>query len=153
MQRAKKGVRVLKIKPISLTRAEDEDILYSYITLDRDIRELKQEIKDMMPNFSSSILVFDHNMCDDQSSKQERYVTSRRYERISGKIEKLVRKKIAIDEAKKSLSHREVMIFTLKYVDGLNPTYIAHRIGIPRSTFYWQMERMLNKISGILDKI
>jgi DNA-directed RNA polymerase specialized sigma subunit len=129
-----------------LARSKVEDILYSYSTLDRDIAELTQELKDMMPKFSTSIVIFNHNTGGDQSSKQEMFITSRRYEIASNKLERLLWQKIALDDIRKKLTCRELMIFELKYVRGLQHQYVARHIGIARQVYYRQKDRLLLKV-------
>jgi DNA-directed RNA polymerase specialized sigma subunit len=132
---------------INTTRTDVEDILYSYSVLDRDIAELEQELKDMMPNFSTSIVIFNHNARSDQGSKQEIMVTSKRYERAYNKLIRLKRIKAALDEARGDLTHREVVIFDCRYSEGLKHQQVATRLNLPRRTYYWQLDKFLRKVA------
>ena len=138
---------------INTMRTDVEDILYSYSVLDRDIAELEQELKDMMPNFSTSIVIFNHNARSDQGSKQEIMVTSKRYERAYNKLVRLKRIKAALDEARVNLTHRELMIFDLKYIEGLQHQQVAIKIGIARQVYYRQKDRFLVKMAKGLQNL
>ncbi len=128
-----------------MTRADVEDTLYGYSTLDRDIAELEQELRDMMPNYSTSIVVFDHNVGGDQTSKQERFITSRRYERISGKLGRLKHLKTAMNGVRKQLTHRELMILDLKYGQLLPEQYISKVLGCSIPTYHRHKNILLEK--------
>jgi DNA-directed RNA polymerase specialized sigma subunit len=133
-------------KSINTTRTDVEDILYSYSVLDRDIAELEQELKDMMPNFSTSIVIFNHNAWSDQGSKQEIMVTSKRYERAYNKLVRLKRIKAALDEARANLTHRELTILELKYDAMMQHQQVARRLSCPIATYHRHKNKMLVKV-------
>jgi DNA-directed RNA polymerase specialized sigma subunit len=139
-------------KSINTTRTDVEDILYSYSVLDRDIAELEQELKDMMPNFSTSIVIFNHNARSDQGSKQEIMVTSKRYERAYNKLVRLKRIKAALDEARANLTHRELTILELKYDAMMQHQQVARRIGVTVQHYMRIKNVMLAKMFSFLTR-
>jgi DNA-directed RNA polymerase specialized sigma subunit len=128
-------------------RSKVENILYSYSTLDRDIKELEQELEDMAPNLSTSLVIFNHNSRGNQDSKQERMMVSRRYERASNRLDKLKRIVAAVEEAKQNLNHRELTIIELKYDKMMQHQQVARQIGVTVRHYYRIRDAFLDKMS------
>jgi len=127
-----------------------EDILYSCCTLDRDIAELEQELNDMMPNFTTSVIIFNHNAQGGQGSKQERMVVSRQYERVSRKLDKLKRIRAAVNEARENLTYRELTIIELKYDLMMQHQQVAKQIGVTVQHYMRIRNAMLDKMFSYL---
>ena len=130
-----------------MTREDVEDVLYAYSTLDGEIKELERELMDMMPNFTTCIVVFNHNSQGGQGSQQERMVVSRQYERASNKLDRLRRLKAAVEEAKQNLTHRELTIIELKYDLMMQHQQVAKQIGLTVRHYYRVRDGLLDKMS------
>ncbi len=121
--------------------------MYGYFSVDEEIAECEQRKKELMPKISTWLMVFDPNNKDRPESKQEKYVSSRQYERISKKLEKLKCQKDVVDSIKDKLTHKELVILELKYNQGLQHQQTAQRMGIPRRTYYRILSVFLNKVA------
>ncbi len=132
-----------------------EKLLYEYKTYDSAIRILEEELEDMMPSASCSVVVYDHNTENTRGDSQPEKWTIKRNESIRGKflhgkLREKRRHKDAIRGAREMLSDTENQLVWLKYDLEKKPRDCWQTMRYEKSRFYEIKGQVIYKVAKYL---
>ena len=135
-----------------------EKLLYDQKTHDEMIEQLEQELEDMLPAYSKSVIKFSHDKPHKQTSQPEDYAIERnesiRAIEIKEEINKRKRQKSAVSEATKYMDETENQIIYLRYQCEKPHSHVARKVGMwdfkekgPSRTYWRTRRRILEKVA------
>ncbi len=135
-----------------------EKLLYEYVTHDTAIAELQAELDSMIPDYSRSVVKFDHNTKNTHGESEPEKWAIKRNESIRGKylqnrIAERKRHQKAIREARQSLNDTESQLVWLFYDLRKTARESWRTMHIEKSRFYEMRQEVVNKVAQFIGLI
>ena len=134
-----------------------ERLLYDQKTHEASIEELEAQLESIMPNYSRSVVKFDHNPPHREESQPEEW-TIKRNESVLGKylmgrIAEKKRHKKAVSDALMCLDETEGQLYYLKYKLEKPSKDCWRSMGLKKSRFYEVRRQVVYKVARYLGLI
>ena len=134
-----------------------EKLLYEYKTYESAIKLKEDELDEILPSASTSVVIIDHNTKNIQVDSQPEKWTVKRNESLRAKklisdIRELKRHKAAVEAAIEGLSEKECQFVFLKYRERKQDHQVYKGLGMSRRNyqrFKWQTIAWIGKFLGI----
>ena len=134
-----------------------ERLLYDQKTHDAQITLLEEELEEMLPAFSSSIVKFSHDEGMVGDSQPEEWAIIRnesvRAKELHGEIRRRKREKTAVSEALQCMTEEECQFVFLRYQQEHSHSQCARALGLwdkkrhgPSNTYWRMRRRILEKV-------
>ena len=129
-----------------------EGVLYSYKYLSSNIKIKENELEEMIPSLSTSVVTIVGKTKDKRDSQQERWLQleDKRAMRLYREIQRMKVQKYAVDEALRWLDERDRKIFELKYMQEQQHGDVADILGVTRPGYYLVKNRFATKMARYL---
>ncbi len=147
-----------------MTKLRDDDaryikyLLYEQKHQDAKIAEIEEELEEMLPSATASIVRFGHDLCQAEDSQPEKWTIIRnesvRAKELYSELRKRKRQKEAVSRAMECMDEQESQIVFLRYHNEQSHNQVAkgvhmwdkHEKGPSRG--YWRaQERILKKVA------
>ena len=133
-----------------------EKLLYEYKSYDSAIRALEEELDDMMPSASASVVSFDHNTANlhPEFTQPEKWAIKRneslRGKQLHSRVREKRRHRDAIKRAREMLSDTENQLVWLKYDLEKRPRECWQAMRYEKSRWYEIREQVVYKVAKFL---
>ena len=136
-------------------------LLYEQQHQDAKIRELEEELDEMLPAYSSSVVRFSHDEGLREDSQPEKWAIIRnesvRAKELYAELRKRKRQKEAITRAMEVMDHAESQIILLRYYEQKPHNHVAKGVHMwsnrkrnPSNTYWRTHEKILKKVAQVV---